>query len=179
MARSTRYEDNLRRIQDVLDDKHDGTIQSGYTPENITHNIGDIWTDSDGVKWEQKAGYRVKVSNTGNIGIFDKQCKDCDKPCTKSFDVDTYNRMDRCYNCQVKFEEDLKWEKKNRIGQNGNKWQFWVKLQQLKRWDAIDEEIEQFMMNRFKENEKNPFDKSVVNAMANANISMELKKNKT
>ena len=66
-----------------------------------------------------------------------------------------------------------------RIGQNGNKWQFWVKLQQLKRWDAIDEEIEQFMMNRFKENEKNPFDKSVVNAMANANISMELKKNKT
>ena len=179
MARSTRYEENLRRIQDVLDDKHDGKIQSGYTPENAIHEVGDIWTDFDGVKWEQKTGYRVKVSNTGNIGIFDKQCKDCDKPCTKSFDVDTYNRMERCYNCQVQFEEDLKYEKKNRIGTNGNKWQFWVKLQQLKRWDAIDEEIEQFMMNRFKENEKNPFDKSVVNAMANANISMELKKNKT
>ena len=179
MARSTRYEDNLRKIQDVLDDKHDGKIQSGYTPENAIHEVGDIWTDSDGVKWEQKTGYRVKVSNTGNIGIFDKQCKDCDKPCTKSFDVDTYNRMDRCYNCQVQFEEDLKWEKKNRIGQNGNKWQFWVKLQQLKRWDAIDEEIEQFMMNKFEENKINPFDKSVVNAMSNANISMELKKNKT
>ena len=38
------------------------------------------------------------------------QCKDCSKPCTKSFDVDTYNRMDRCYNCQVQFEEDLKWD---------------------------------------------------------------------
>ena len=179
MARSTRYEENLRRIQDVLDDKHDGKIQSGYTPENITHNIGDIWTDSDGVKWEQKAGYRVKVSNTGNIGIFDKQCKDCDKPCTKSFDIDTYNRMDRCYNCQVQFEEDLKWKKKNRIGKNGNKWQFWVKLQQLKRWDAIDIEVEQFVMNRHEENKINPFDKSVVNAMANANVSMEIKKNKT
>ena len=177
MARSTRYEDNLRRIQDVLDDKHDGTIQSGYTPENITHNIGDIWTDSDGVKWEQKAGYRVKLSNTGNIGIFDKQCKDCDKPCTKSFDVDTYNRMDRCYNCQVQFEEDLKWKKKNRIGKNGNKWQFWVKLQQLKRWESIDRDMEQLVEANYQENKKNPFDMSVANAMANANVSMEMKKN--
>ena len=179
MARNTRYEDNLRKIQDVLDDKHDGKIQSGYTPESVEHKVGDEWTDSDGIKWKQKDGYRVKVSNMGDIGIFSKQCKDCDKPCTKSFDIDTYNRMDRCYNCQVKFEEDLKWEKKNRIGKNGNKWQFWVKLQQIKRWDAIDEEIEQFMMNRFEENKVNPFDKSVVNAMANANISMEIKKNKS
>ena len=87
--------------------------------------------------------------------------------------------MVRGYSCQVQFEEDLKYEKKNQIGKNGNKWQFWVKLQQLKRWDAIDEEIEQFMMNKFEENKKNPFDKSVVNAMANANVSMEIKKNKT
>ena len=32
---------------------------------------------------------------------------------------------------------------------------------------------------KFEENKKNPFDKSVVNAMANANVSMEIKKNKT
>ena len=131
------------------------------------------------VELEQKSGYRSKVSKMGNVGIFSKQCKDCDKPCTKSFDVDTYNRMDRCYNCQMTFELDLKTLTKNKIGQNGNKWQFWVKLQQLKRWDAIDEEIEQFMMNKFEENKKNPFDKSIVNAMANANVSMEIKKNKT
>ena len=110
-----------------------------------------------------------------NFTIFSKQCKGCDKPCIKSFDVDTYNRMERCYNCQTTFELDLKFM---RIGKNGNKWQFWVKLQQLKRWDAIDEEIEQFMMNKFEENKKNPFDKSVVNAMANANVSMEINKNK-
>ena len=181
MARNKKYEKNLEKLQSYLDGTHQGKIQSGFIPEDVHEGrkVGDIWTDSDGVEWEQKKGYRSKVSKMGNVGIFDKQCKDCDKPCTKSFDVDTYNRMSRCYKCQVQFEEDLKWNKENRIGKRGNKWQFWVKLQELKRWDAIDKEVEQFMMNRFEENKKNPFDKSVVNAMANANISMEIKKNKT
>ena len=176
MARSAKHEDNLRRIQDVLDDKHEGNIQSGYTPDNIDHKIGDKWVDSDGIEWEQKDGYRSKVSKF-NMGIFSKQCKDCDKPCVKSFDIDTYNRMSRCYNCQVKFEEDLKYEKKNKIGRTGNKWQFWVKLQQLRRWDEIDKEIEQFVMYKFEENKINPFDKKVANSISNANLSMQIKKN--
>ena len=173
MARNKKYEKNLEKVQSYLDGTHQGKIQSGYTPENVEYKIGDKWFDSEGVQWEQKNGYRSKVSKV-NVGIFSKQCKDCDKPCTKSFDVDTYNRMGRCYHCQLNFEIDLK---SMQIGYNGNKWQFWVKLQQLKRWDAIDREVEQFMMNRFEENKKNPFDKSIVNAMANANVSMEIKKN--
>ena len=177
MIRSKKHEENLNRIQNVLDDKHEGKIQSGYTPDNVEYKVGDRWTDSDGVEWEQKNGYRSKVSKV-NVGIFSKQCKDCDKPCTKSFDVDTYNRMERCYNCQTTFELDLKYEKKNKIGENGNKWQFWVKLQELKRWDSIDKEVEQFVLNRHEENKINPFDKSIVNAMANANVSMEINKNK-
>ena len=177
MARNSKYEKNLEKVQSYLDGTHQGKIQSGYTPTEEQHEIGDKWFDSEGVQWEQKNGYRSKVSKV-NVGIFSKQCKDCDKPCTKSFDVDTYNRMKRCYKCQVHFEEDLKYEKKNRIGKNGNKWQFWIKLQELKRWDSIDREVEQFVLNRHEENKINPFDKSVANAMANANISMEMKKNK-
>ena len=176
MARNKRYEQNLEKIQSYVDGTFGGKIQSGYTPETETHKIGDKWSDSDGVQWEQKNGYRSKVSKV-NVGMFSKQCKDCDKPCTKSFDVDTYDRMNRCYECQVHFEEDLKYESKNRIGKNGNKWQFWVKLQQLKRWDAIDREVEQLVIDNYEQNNKNPFDKSIVNAMANANISMEIKKN--
>ena len=179
MARNSKYEKNLEKVQSYLDGTHQGKIQSGFIPEDVHEGrkVGDAWTDSDGVQWEQKNGYRSKVSKV-NVGMFSKQCKDCDKPCTKSFDVDTYNRMGRCYNCQTTFELDLKYEKKNRIGKNGNKWQFWVKLQELKRWDAIDREVEQFVMNRYEENKINPFDKSIVNAMANANISMEINKNK-
>ena len=179
MARNRKYEKNLEKVQSYLDGTHQGKIQSGFIPENIHEGrkVGDKWTDSDGVEWEQRDGYRSKVSKV-NVGMFSKQCKDCSKPCTKSFDVDTYDRMNRCYDCQVHFEEDLKWKKKNRIGKNGNKWQFWVKLEQLKRWDAIDREVEQLVLDNYEQNKKNPFDKSVVNAMANANISMEINKNK-
>ena len=45
--------------------------------------------------------------------------------------------MDRCYHCQLNFEVDLQSKK---IGENGNKWQFWVKLEQLKRWIDMDKE---------------------------------------
>ena len=168
---------NLQRIQDMVDGNFGGhKIQSGFIPENVHsgRKIGDKWTDSDGVEWEQRDGYRSKVSKV-NVGMFSKQCKDCDKPCTKSFDIDTYNRMGRCYHCQLNFEIDLK---SMQIGYKGNKWQFWVKLQELKRWDSIDREVEQFVLNRHEENKINPFDKSVVNAMANTNISMEINKNK-
>ena len=168
---------NLQKVQDMLDGNFKHKIQSGYSTTEEHRKVGDKWEDSDGVQWEQMNGYRSKIKTTPNVGLFSKVCKDCETPCLKKFDKDTHDRMGRCYNCQVHFEEELKWNKKNRIGKNGNKWQFWVKLQQLKRWDAIDEEIEQFMMNKFEENKNNPFDKSVVNAMANANVSMEIKKN--
>ena len=62
-------------------------ILSGYEPERVEHKVGDKWTDSDGVEWEQKEGYRSKVSKF-NMGIFSKQCKDCETPCVKSFDID-------------------------------------------------------------------------------------------
>ena len=86
--------------------------------------------------------------------------------------------MNRCYNCQVHFEEELKWDRKNRIGKNGNKWQFWVKLQELKRWDSIDREVEQLVFDNYEQNKKNPFDTKVANALANANVEMTINKNK-
>ena len=173
MARNKKYEKNLQKIQSYIDGDFNGKIQSGWSPDNTDRKIGDIWTDSDGVQWEQKNGYRSRISKV-NVGMFSKQCKDCKKVCTKQYDVDTWKRMDRCYHCQMNFELDLQFMK---IGQNGNKWQFWVKLQELKRWDSIDKEVEQLVFDNYEQNKKNPFDMSVVNAMANANVSMEIKKN--
>ena len=178
MARNSKYEKNLEKVQSYLDGTHQGKIQSGYTPDNVEHKVGDKWIDSDGDQWKQRDGYRSKISKV-NVGMFSKQCKDCEKPCTKSFDVATYNRMNRCYKCQTTFELDLKYEFKNRIGKNGNKWQFWVKLQELKRWDSIDREVEQLVFDNYEQNKKNPFDMKVANAMANANVEMTIKKNKS
>jgi hypothetical protein len=86
--------------------------------------------------------------------------------------------MGRCYNCQVHFEQELKWNPKNKIGRDNNKWFFWVKLQELLRWEAIDKDIEQLVENNYQENKKNPFDKSIVNALANENLEMSIKQNK-
>jgi len=173
MARSKKYEKNLQKLQSYVDGTHNNKIQVGYTPDNVSHKVGDIWNDSDDVQWEQKNGYKSKITKL-NVGTFSKVCKDCKKPCLKSFDKDTYNRMERCYSCQTTFELDLKFM---RIGKNGNKWQHWVRLQELKRWESIDKEIEQLILDNHEQDKKNPYDKSVVNAMANANVSMEMKKN--
>ena len=179
MARSRKHEKNLARVQSMLDGDYNNKIQVGAIPKNVHEGrkVGDKWVDSDGVEWEQKDGYRSKISKV-NVGIFDKVCDDCEKACIKKFDKDTHNRMGRCYNCQVQFEENLKWDRKNRIGKNGNKWFFWVKLQQLRRWDAIDADMEQLVEENYQEMQKNPFDKSVANAMANQNLEMSLKQNK-
>ena len=120
MARSKKYNKNLSKVQDMLDGTYGGKIQSGFIPENVHANreVGEKWTDSDGNEWEQMNGYRSKINRTPNVGMFSRRCKSCRKPCTKKFDVSTHNRMDRCYNCQMKFELDLKFM---RVGENGNK----------------------------------------------------------
>ena len=181
MARSNRHNKNLAKVKSMLDgtfEKH--KIQVGGHSGNIHANRkkGERYFDHDGKEWEYKGNnYRVSV-NKVNVGMFDKVCKDCEKACTKKFDKDTHIRMDRCYNCQVHYEEELKWNLKNRIGKSGNKWFFWVKLQQLRRWDAIDRDMEQIVEENYKESQKKVWDKSVSNAMSNANLEMSIKQNK-
>jgi hypothetical protein len=94
MARSDKYNKNLRKVQDILDDNHERKIQVGqYSPTEETRKVGDKWTDSEGYEWEQKEGYKMKLSSLPAKGIFDKVCKDCEKACTKKRDIDTYSRM--------------------------------------------------------------------------------------
>ena len=179
MARSKKYEKNLARVQSMLDGDFNRKIQSGYTPDSTgKREIGDTWTDVDGVKWEQRKGYKVKVGNTPSVGVFKYQCKDCNLRCTKSFDVDTYKRMGRCYYCQISFEEHLKYDKECQIGENNNKWFFWVRLQQLLRWESMDREAEQLINDWHEQNKRNPFDERIANAIANEELSMKFHKGK-
>ena len=76
---------NLQKVQDMLDDKHERKIQSGYISTEEKHEIGDIWTDSDGKKWEQKDGFRVNHTKFANAGIAE-QCSDCNSYISKPWD---------------------------------------------------------------------------------------------
>ena len=156
---------NVRKIQQMITGEFGKKSQVGYTAKNIDRKVGDTWTDEEGIKWEQKKGYKIKISKLPNVGVLGDQCKVCNKSIPKKgVHRDTYNRMSRCYHCQINFEVDLKSKK---IGNKGTKWDFWVKLEQLKRWNDMDKEALE-MITEMSEQD-NPFDLSVANAIANEN----------
>ena len=168
---SKKHSKNLQKVQDMLDGKGTGKIQSGYMPTEETHKVGDIWTDSDGKKWEQKDGYRVNLTKLASAGIAE-QCSDCEKYITKKWDKDIYKWNGRCYYCQIDFEAELK---------GTGKYDEWkekqdkrIKEDYIKAFEADNQEL-------IKEIAKleNPFDMKVANALANGNVSMTINKNKS
>ena len=166
-----KHSKNIQKVQDMLDDNLDRKIQSGYTPTEEIHKIGDIWTDSDDKKWEQKNGYRVNVTKLADRGIAD-QCSDCNSYITKPWDKEIFKFNSRCYYCQIDFEAELK---------TYGKYDEWKKEQ--------DERIKEGYIKKFEEeneelikeieNLENPFDLKVANALANGEVEMTINKNKT
>jgi len=160
MSKNRKHLDNLQRIQNVLDDKYEGKIQSGYTPKEVEHKVGDSWTDSDGVKWEQKKGYRVKVSNTGKVGLWEN-CNDCDAAILKPWDKHVYDVYSRCRYCQIELEAKLRsWP---------YKYFAYFRLRELQNMEQIEADMETMIFERYEEN-KGLWDKSVANALANEEI---------
>jgi hypothetical protein len=156
---------NLKEIQSMIDGKHERKIQVGYTGK-IQREEGGKWTDGNGTEWEIVNGKRKQITNIPPRG-FDK-CSDCNKLIFKQRDEDTYNRMGRCYYCQINFEVDLK---------SKGKWKEWVIEQQKMRWESIEKEVAAIMKDIKKDTDQ-AFDKSIANAMANENISTTMEQHK-
>ena len=166
---SKKQSKNLQKVSDMLDGTYGGKIQSGYTPTEEKHEIGDIWTDSDGKKWEQKNGYRVNITKLANAGIAD-QCSDCERYIVTSWDKDIYKWNGRCYYCQIDFEAELKGTGKYDEwleGQNKR-----IKEEYIKAFEKENKELVEEIKNL-----ENPFDTKIANAMSNANVSMDINKN--
>ena len=165
MARNSKYEKNLEKVQSYLDGTHQGKIQSGFIPEDIHggRKVGDKWTDSDGKEWEQKEGYSASVHKAPSRGIADK-CSTCETYIFKPWDKDTYKADGRCYHCQLNFELDLEFDKPIR-------WFAYRRLKDFRNMESLHKDMEQFVFEKheFEKNEK-IFDKSVANALANAEI---------
>ena len=134
---------------------YDRPIQVGYTGKTLRKE-GEKWEDHNGRKWKIQNGQRKQITKTPSRGI--DKCYDCEKLILKDIDQDTYNRMNRCYYCQINFEVDLK---------SKGKWEDWVKEMEEKRWETILKEYES-EMELYKDSD--PFDKSVANALSDENI---------
>jgi hypothetical protein len=168
---------NLAKVQSMIDGTYGGKVQVGqYAPTDEVRNVGDKWIDSEGYEWEQKEGFRVKLSNTPAVGMFNHQCKDCGKNCSpkmaKGWDRDTYKADGRCYHCQMNFELDLSFEKPIR-------WFAYRRLKDLQNMKSIEKDMEQWVDEITEQRKKNPFDERVANALANGEVEMTINKNKS
>ena len=89
MAKTRKHEKNLAKVQSMIDGTYDsefGKIQVGqYSPTEKVRKVGDVWTDSDGIRWEQKEGFRVKGSTIGKHYSWDMKCKDCGTLCSSRY----------------------------------------------------------------------------------------------
>ena len=163
---------NLAKVQSMLDGTYGGKIQVGYGDQEIEkYEIGDRWVDSDGREWEQKKGYRMKISKLASKGIAD-QCNTCESFILKSWDKDTYKADGRCYHCQLNYELDLKYDKPIR-------WFAYRRLKDLKNMVSIEKEMVQWVDEMERVKSEKVFDKSVANALANGEVEMSIHKNKT
>ena len=146
---------NIEKIQKMVKGIYNRPIQVGYTGKTRREE-GEEWEDHNGRKWKIQNGQRKQITKVPSRGI--DKCSDCEKLILKDIDQDTYNRMNRCYHCQINFEVDLKAE---------GKWEDWVKEMEEKRWETILKEYES-EMELYKDSD--PFDKSVANALSDENI---------
>jgi len=147
---------NIKKIQDMLRGDFGKKIQVGYEPKTIEQRAeGEEWTSANGHKWIKENGKRKQITKVPARG-FDK-CKDCEKLIFKKIDQQTYNRMQRCYHCQINFEVDLKAD---------DKWKDWVIEQEKMRWSSVEKEIVSIMKEMSEQSEKQ-FDTTVAHAIGN------------
>ena len=161
---------NLQKVQDMLDGNYKSKIQVGYSSQDEKREVGDKWTDSDGNEWEQRDGYRTKNTNNVRHHSWDNKCSGCKKLILKKWDKDTYKADGRCYHCQLNYEMDLQFDSKLR-------WFAYRRLKDFKNMKSIEEEMRQWVDEMTEQRKKNPFDKTVANALANGEVEMSINKN--
>tara|TARA_Y100000310_G_C20562876_1_gene753936 strand:- start:556 stop:1047 length:492 start_codon:yes stop_codon:yes gene_type:complete len=146
---------NIKKIQSMLKGGY-RKIQVGAEPITIHQRAeGAKWTDVNGRKWIKENGQRKQITKMPAKGF--NKCNDCKKLILKDRDQSTYNRMQRCFKCQINFEAEL-------VGKN--KWDAWAAEQFEKRMQIIEDEVKS-IMKEMKDSSENNFDKTVAYAIGN------------
>lgn len=133
---------NIKAIKQMLDGTHKSQTKSSFsfvevdkvTEQNKQREVGETWTDANGVEWEQRKGFRIQKSKYDAIrdmlvaNRMPANCPECKQPMTKRLDKKFWALEKRCFDCQVAFEHDLRIEGKfeeyerNKILQNAESW---------------------------------------------------------
>jgi hypothetical protein len=109
---------NIEAIRKMLDGTHRMQTKKsfGYEKQNVTRNVGDVWTDENGVEWEQKEGYKINRGKFDELRAYLQSLKmpsTCPK-CSGEMKGKAHEKMwklfKHCLNCQVEAEHKMKLE---------------------------------------------------------------------
>ena len=105
--------DVRRKVAEKLN-KDGNKLVFGWRGEaEPTRQEGDVWVDVNGKKWTIKNGIRQTVTKLDDAKT-PWWCPKCNKPMNHRFDIKFWNMRGHCYDCNIKFETELrrqgKWE---------------------------------------------------------------------
>jgi len=129
----------LKKINSILNSTPSTMVSMNVSKtdkdQSKIRKIGDKWEDEDGHIWEQKDGFKVRVSKNHDVfqSIRDelyipKICPKCKNPMKKWQDKKFYRLNKTCMKCHIQFEHELRLNgtydayAKNRVKQNALAW---------------------------------------------------------
>lgn len=105
-------EKDVQRLRNIVQGKYgEKTTKSvGYTKVEKDYKEGDIWQE-DGRTWTIKDNIKQNITKLDkakesiNLPLF---CPNCKKIMNHQYDKPFYLQYGHCYDCQIKFETDLR-----------------------------------------------------------------------
>lgn len=104
-----------KKIIDTVFGREDNTQRvHGYEGETeAKREVGEIWTDKEGKKWEQKEGYKISVSQLDDVRAYLEKlntcsAEDCNTIQYGQADKKLIRKTGYCSNCLAKMETKLR-----------------------------------------------------------------------
>ena len=129
---------NIDAIKKMLDGSHKSQTRKTFDfdvvlEKNTKRVVGEVWTDENGIEWEQRAGFRIKKGKLDDIRAslelqMPSHCPECKQAMTKRLDKKFWQLEKRCFDCQISFEHNLRIDGKyeeyerNKILANAEAW---------------------------------------------------------
>lgn len=109
-------EKDLQRLRNLVSGKTgDRTVvSSGYVKQEVGRKEGDVW-EEDGRRWTIKNGVKQNISKLQELRqatTFPLFCPKCKRKMSAKYDRPIFVVNRHCFECQLKFEKQLKLEGK-------------------------------------------------------------------
>lgn len=103
---------DVQRLRNLIQGKHGEktTTGIGYEKKYVKHEEGDIWEEDDRT-WTVKDGIKqniTKLDKAKRLIVLPLFCPCCNNLMKNKHDKLFYIQYNRCFNCQIDFETDLR-----------------------------------------------------------------------